>query len=461
MMQGDHSQSHAALGLIQLNDHLDFDTPLQLLDDHYPVGGAYLSENLISVNDDGRAPSTTDNFAGPPEDFRPRKSQRRDHYKASTTLATTTDEHGMSMITLLLECAVAISADNLSDANRILLELTQVASPYAPSSAERVVAYFTKAMISRVINSWLGICTPLVIHKSILSAFQSFNNVSPFVKFSHFTSNQAILESFHQEQRVHIVDLDIMQGLQWPALFHILSTRPGGPPHVTMTGFGASASALDDTGRRLSSFARRLRLPFEFRPVAKRPGDVTDPSTVTPTRRGEAVAVHWLRHTLYDATGDDSNTMRVLEFLAPRVVTLVEQEVTHRGPFLDRFAAALHYYSAVFDSLGACLGVDDSSRYGVEHGIMLREIENILAIGGPARSGEEKFGSWRAAMARRGFVQVGMSGNAMAQAQLIVNMFQPGLGYGVEMEVDGSLRLGWKGTGLYNASKWMARSPNS
>lgn len=71
------------------------------------------------------------------------------------------DEHGLALITLLLECAVAVSVDNLGEAHRMLLELTQMGSPYGLSCAERAVAYFAKAMSSRVVNSWLGIVKSL------------------------------------------------------------------------------------------------------------------------------------------------------------------------------------------------------------------------------------------------------------------------------------------------------------
>lgn len=368
---------------------------------------------------------------------------------------TRSDEQEISLITLLLECAVAISVDNLTEAHRMLLELTQMGSPFGPSCGERVVAYFAKAMASRVMNSWLGICTPLINHKNIHSSVQVFNNISPFIKFAHFTSNQAILEAFNCRDRVHIIDLDIMQGLQWPALFHILATRIEGPPHIRMTGFGSSMELLVETGKQLSTFARRLGLSFEFHPIAKKIGEI-DISFV-PVRRGEALAVHWLQHSLYDATGPDWKTMRLLEELAPRVITLVEQEISLGGSFLDRFVGSLHYYSTIFDSLGASLPYDDASRHRVEHCLLHCEINNILAIGGPARSGEDKFRHWRSELAKHCFLQVPMSGNSMAQAQLILNMFPPSHGYRL-VKGDGTLRLGWKDTSLYTASSWTSQA---
>ncbi|KAL2323415.1 hypothetical protein Fmac_027794 [Flemingia macrophylla] len=361
-------------------------------------------------------------------------------------------DQGLNLITLLMECAVAISVENLGEAHRMLLELTQVASPYKPSCAERVVAYFAKAMASRVVNSWLGVCSPLVDHKSINSAFQVFNNVSPFIKFAHFTSNQAIFEAVSHCEIIHIIDLDIMQGLQWPAFFHILATRMEGPPQVTMTGMGASMELLVETGKQLSNFARRLGMSFKFHPIASKLGELD--VSMLQVKPGEAVAVHWLQHSLYDATGPDWKTLRLLEELEPRIITLVEQDVNHGGAFLDRFVASLHYYSTLFDSLGAYLHHDDSNRHRVEHGLLSREINNVLAIGGPKRSGEDKFRQWRSELARHCLMQqVPMSANSMAQAQLILNMFSPAYGYNLA-QVDGTLRLGWKDTSLYTASAW-------
>ncbi|KAK6937754.1 Transcription factor GRAS [Dillenia turbinata] len=303
------------------------------------------------------------------------------------------DEQELSLIKLLLECAVAISVDNLGEAHRMLLELTQMASPYGPSCGERVVAYFAKAMASRVINSWLGICSPLINRKSVHCSFQVFNNACNGLPF--FTSSQ------------------------------------------------------------LSNFAKRLRMSFEFHPIAKKFGEI-DVSMVQ-VRHGETIAVHWLQHSLYDATGPDWKTMRLLEELSPRVITLVEQEILHGGSFLDRFVGSLLYYSTIFDSLGALLSCDDPSRHRVEHCLLYREINNILAIGGPARSGEDKFRHWRSELARNCFLQVPMSANSMAQAQLILNMFPPAHGYSL-VQGDGTLRLGWKNTSLYTASCWTSHA---
>ncbi|KAG6518936.1 hypothetical protein ZIOFF_022422 [Zingiber officinale] len=362
------------------------------------------------------------------------------------------DEEGLHLLTLLLQCAEAVSADNLEEANRLLLEISELSTPFG-TSAQRVAAYFSEAMSARLVSSCLGLYAPLstVPHRHRLAAaFQVFNGISPFVKFSHFTANQAIQEAFEREDRVHIIDFDIMQGLQWPGLFHILASRPGGPPRVRLTGLGSSMDALEATGKRLSDFADTLGLPFEFVPLAEKAGNL-DPDRLGVSRC-EAIAVHWLHHSLYDVTGSDTNTLWLLQRLSPKVVTMVEQDLSQSGSFLARFVEAIHYYSALFDSLGASYSEDSHERHIVEQQLLSREIRNVLAVGGPARTGEVKFSNWREKLSQSGFCGVSLSGNAAAQATLLLGMF-PSDGYTL-VEENGTLKLGWKDLCLLTASAW-------
>lgn len=358
----------------------------------------------------------------------------------------------MHLLTLLLQCAEAVSAENLEDANKMLLEISQLSTPFG-TSAQRVAAYFSEAISARLVSSCLGIYATLPhtpLSQKVASAFQVFNGISPFVKFSHFTANQAIQEAFDREERVHIIDLDIMQGLQWPGLFHILASRPGGPPYVRLTGLGTSMEALEATGKRLSDFASKLGLPFEFFPVAEKVGNL-DPERLNVSKT-EAVAVHWLQHSLYDVTGSDTNTLWLLQRLAPKVVTVVEQDLSNAGSFLGRFVEAIHYYSALFDSLGSSYGEESEERHVVEQQLLSREIRNVLAVGGPSRTGEIKFHNWREKLQQCGFRGISLAGNAATQASLLLGMF-PSEGYTL-VEDNGILKLGWKDLCLLTASAW-------
>ncbi|GMY09524.1 scarecrow-like protein 23 [Fagus crenata] len=383
--------------------------------------------------------------------------------KATVVVVEERDESessGLRLLGLLLQCAECVSMDNLDDATDLLPEIAELSSPYG-SSPQRVGAYFAHALHARVITSCLGMYSPmsskaltLTQSQRIFSALQSYNSISPLIKFSHFTANQAIFQALDGEDRVHVIDLDIMQGLQWPGLFHILASRNKKIRSMRVTGFGSSSELLDSTGKRLADFASSLGLPFEFQPVEGKIGNLKDPSQLgVRVSEGEAIVVHWMHHCLYDITGSDLGALRMLTLLRPKLITIVEQDLSHGGGFLARFVDALHYYSALFDALGGDgLGGDSVERHMVEQQLFGCEIRNIVAVGGPKRTGEEKVERWGQELGRVGFKPVSLAGNPAAQASLLLGMF-PWKGYTL-VEENGCLKLGWKDLSLLTASAW-------
>ncbi|KAH7661713.1 Transcription factor GRAS domain-containing protein [Dioscorea alata] len=368
------------------------------------------------------------------------------------------ESRGLRLLGLLLQCAEAIAMDRLTEARDILPEISELASPFG-SSPERVAAYFAEALNARIVSSFLGTYSPLALKsltmeqsRRISQAFQSYNSISPLVKFSHFTANQAIFEALEGEDRVHIIDLDVMQGLQWPGLFHILASRPSKIRSLRITGLGSSIELLEATGRRLTDFAASLGLPFEFQPLEGKIGHITDPAALAPRDRREVTVVHWMHHCLYDVTGSDLGTIRLLKALRPKLITVVEQDLSHAGDFLGRFVEALHYYSALFDALGDGADGDNADRHAVERQLLGSEIRNIVAVGGPKRTGEVKVERWGDELRRAGFRWVSLSGSPAVQANLLLGMF-PWKGYTL-VEDGGCLKLGWKDLSLLTASAW-------
>ncbi|KAL6856126.1 hypothetical protein ACP4OV_018928 [Aristida adscensionis] len=375
------------------------------------------------------------------------------------------ETRGLRLLSLLLRCAEAVAIDQLTEARELLPEIAELASPFG-SCPERVAAYFGDALCARVLSSYLGAYSPLALRplaaaqsRRLSGAFQAYNALSPLVKFSHFTANQAILQALAGEDRLHVVDLDIMQGLQWPGLFHILASRPRRPRSLRVTGLGASLDVLEATGRRLADFAASLGLPFEFQPVEGKIGHVPDAAALLGPRHrrdaGEATVVHWMHHSLYDVTGSDAGTVRLLRSLRPKLITIVEQDLGHGGDFLGRFVEALHYYSALFDALGDGAGAaaeESAERHAVERQLLGAEIRNIVAVGGPKRTGEVRVERWGDELRRAGFRPVSLAGSPAAQARLLLGMY-PWKGYTL-VEEDASLKLGWKDLSLLTASAW-------
>ncbi|KAM0855450.1 hypothetical protein ACQ4PT_049760 [Festuca glaucescens] len=361
---------------------------------------------------------------------------------------------GIRLVHLLMSCAGAIEAGDhalasaqLADANASLAALSTA------SGIGRVAVHFTDALSRRLFLSPTTTSAPPGTDAFL---YHHFYEACPYLKFAHFTANQAILEAFHGCDAVHVVDFSLMQGLQWPALIQALALRPGGPPFLRITGIGPPSPPgrddLRDVGLHLADLARSARVRFSFRGVAAYTLDEVQP-WMLQVAPGEAVAVNSVLQ-LHRLLADPAPIDAVLDCVAslqPKIFTVVEQEADHNKPgFLDRFTEALFYYSAVFDSL-------DASGTGspMAEAYLQREICDIVCNDGAARAERhEPLSRWRDRLGRAGLSAVPLGPSALRQARMLVGL-SSGEGHSVE-EADGCLTLGWHGRPLFSASAWQA-----
>ncbi|XP_071723534.1 GRAS family protein RAD1-like [Rutidosis leptorrhynchoides] len=113
---------------------------------------------------------------------------------------------------------------------------------------------------------------------------------------------------------------------------------------------------------------------------------------------------------------------------------------------------ALHYYSAIFDSLDAMLPKYDTRRARMEQFYFAEEIKNIVSCEGPARvERHERVDQWRRRMTRAGFQAAPIKMIAKAKQWLVKNNVCDG--YTV-VEEKGCMVLGWKSKPIIAASCW-------
>ncbi|KAI3958623.1 hypothetical protein MKW98_030288 [Papaver atlanticum] len=368
-------------------------------------------------------------------------------------------DSGLQLVHLLLACAEAVAKEDYMLAKRYIHHLGQVVTPLG-DSMQRVASYFTEALTTRLSTVTLTptTCTPKPYTAfppnsfEILKIYQTLYQACPYIKFAHFTANQAIFEAFECEERVHIIDLDILQGYQWPAFIQALAARKGGAPFLRITGVGSPPEFVKETGRCLTELAHSLHVRFEFHPVGERLEDLK--SHMLQRRVGEALAVNSVNR-LHRVSGNYlGNLLGMIRDQAPNIVTLVEQEASHNGPyFLGRFLEALHYYSAIFDSLHATFPANSPERVKVEHYIFAPEIRNIVACEGSERvERHERLEKWRKLMKGKGFKEVALSQNAVTQSKLLLGLYSCD-GYRLT-EDRGCLLLGWQDRAILAASAW-------
>ena len=379
-------------------------------------------------------------------------------------------EGGLAIVNLLLRAAEAVDIGNAEMAKAILARLNQHISPTREKSIHRVAHYFREALVTRLMGvenfvaqlSQDRTLSPLEeFHK--INAYVRFCEVSPYPKFAHFTANQAILEALDGEEAMHIIDFQMGAGAQWASFLQdIASLKAAGKviSKVRLTAVGTRADEIRATGANLCNFARMMNIALEFQAVVTRP-ECLDVSMLG-LRDNEAVAGNFIfsLHELLDGEMSNglSTVLKSVLKARPKVVTTVEQEANHSGPFFQqRFSEALQYYMFLFDSLTSSLeaGADSSANSSIESYLLAPEIMNIVACDGVARvERHERLEQWRLRMLAIGFSPRPLSVASQVQAERLVTQISTRGGFQVSRD-QGGLLLGWQGRPLLAASSWV------
>ncbi|XP_050893651.1 DELLA protein 2 [Lathyrus oleraceus] len=363
-----------------------------------------------------------------------------------------TQEKEIILVHTLMACAEAVEQNNRPVAEALVKQIGNLAVSQE-GAMRKVATYFAIGLARRIYDVFPqhSVSDSLQIH---------FYETCPYLKFAHFTANQAILEAFQGKSRVHVIDFSINQGMQWPALMQALALRPGGPPAFRLTGIGPPASDnsdhLQQVGWRLAQFAQTIHVQFEYRGfVANSLADLDASMLELRSPETESVAVNSVfeLHKLNARPGALEKVFSVIRQIRPEIVTVVEQEANHNGPaFLDRFTESLHYYSTLFDSLESSL-VEPQDK-AMSEVYLGKQICNVVACEGTDRvERHETLNQWRNRFGSAGFSPVHLGSNAFKQASMLLALFAGGDGYKVE-ENDGCLMLGWHTRPLIATSAW-------
>uniref|UniRef100_A0A1J3E1D6 Scarecrow-like protein 18 n=1 Tax=Noccaea caerulescens TaxID=107243 RepID=A0A1J3E1D6_NOCCA len=417
---------------------------------------------------------------------------------ASSSAATSAAHH---LRRLLFTATELISQSNFSAARYLLSILSSNSSPYGDST-ERLVHLFTKALSVRINRqeqqdptaenaaTWTttnemtsstvftsSVCKEQFLFRTKnnnISDFEScyylwLNQLTPFIRFGHLTANQAILDATESNGNgaLHILDLDISQGLQWPPLMQALAERSSNPnsphPSLRITGCGRDVTGLNRTGDRLTRFADSLGLQFQFHTLVIVEEDL--PGLMLQIRllalsavQGETIAVncvHFLHRFFNDGGEMIGHFLSAIKSLNPRIVTVVEREANHGDhSFLNRFSEAVDHYMAIFDSLEATLPPNSRERLTLEQRWFGKEILDVVAAETAERKQRHRrFEIWEEMMKKFGFVNVPIGSFALSQAKLLLRLHYPSEGYNLQF-LNNSLFLGWQNRLLFSVSSW-------
>ncbi|CAN4085337.1 unnamed protein product [Withania somnifera] len=366
------------------------------------------------------------------------------------------NREGMKLVQLLITCAEAVACRDKSRASMLLLELRASALVFG-TSVQRVASCFLHALADRLaqvqsIGTVGYVATPAMNKTDVAlekkeEALRLLYEICPHIQFGHFVANCSILEAFEGESFIHVVDLGMSLGVLLIAL-----AIP--PRRLRITGVGQNIEKFQVIGDELEVYAGSLGINLDFSAVESnlenlKPKDIK-------VYDGEVLVVNsilQLHCVVKESRGALNSVMQVVHELSPKILVLVEQDSSHNGPFfLGRFMEALHYYSAIFDSLDVMLPKYDTRRAKIEQFYFAEEIKNIMSCEGPARvERHEKVDQWRRRMSRAGFQASPIKMVSQAKHWLAEVNGQEGF---TITEEKGCLILGWKSKPIVAASCW-------
>nr|BAG71200.1 DELLA 1 [Lactuca sativa] len=392
-------------------------------------------------------------------------------YNPNPIVLVDTQENGIRLVHTLMACAEAVQQDDLKLAETLVKQAGILAVSQA-GAMRKVATYFAEALARRIYRLYPKTPQDSPAFQDLLQ--MHFYETCPYLKFAHFTANQAILEAFAGKKKVHVIDFSMKQGMQWPALMQALALRPGGPPTFRLTGIGPpsgdNTDHLQEVGWKLAQLADTIHVEFEYRGFLAESLADLEPSMLD-LREDEVVAVNSVfeLHQLLARPGAVEKVLSAVKEMKPEILTVVEQEANHNGPvFLERFTESLHYYSTLFDSLessGNGGGVVEgggipaaSNQDKIMSEVYLgKQICNVVACEGPDRvERHQTLSQWKTRFESGGFEVVHLGSNAYKQASMLLALFAGGDGYRVE-ENNGCLMLGWHTRPLITTSAWKLR----
>lgn len=367
---------------------------------------------------------------------------------------------------VLISCAKAVADNDLLMAQWLMDELRRMVS-VSGEPIQRLGAYMLEGLVAKLASSRSNIYKALKCKEPASSEMLSYMHIlyelCPYFKFGYMSANGAIAEAMKDENRVHIIDFQIAQGSQWITLIQAFSARPGGPPHIRITGIDDSMSAyargggLEIVGRKLSKLAEIFKVPFEFHAAAVSGSEVQLEDLKIRPEEALAVNFAFVLHHMADESVSTQNhrdrLLRLVKSLSPKVVTLVEQESnTNTAAFFPRFQETLNYYTAMFESIDVTLPRDHRERINVEQHCLAREVVNIIACEAAERvERHELLGKWKLRFKMAGFSPYSLSSLVNATIKSLLENYCNK--YRLE-ERDGALYLGWMNRYLVTSSAW-------
>lgn len=262
---------------------------------------------------------------------------------------------------------------------------------------------------------------------------------------------------------LHVVDLGVSHGVQWPTLLESLTRQPGGraPPSVRLTVVGPGATATSpvapfsasppgyDFSPHLLRYAKSINLDLRI----SRAATLDD---AVPGDDGEALVVCLQFRLGHAAAEERREVLRKARGLNPELVVLSELDSGvgvvvggDGGSSAGEFAARLELLWRFLESTSAAFKGKDVE----ERRLLEAEAGAILAAADVAAAGEGREG-WRERMAAAGFEEAPFGAEAVESARSLLRKYDSGWEMSAPSPAAAAVALRWKGQPVSFCSLW-------
>ncbi|CAL9009710.1 unnamed protein product [Prunus brigantina] len=379
---------------------------------------------------------------------------------------------------LLNPCALAITGGNLTRVQHLLYVLHELASLTGDAN-HRLAAHGLRALTQHLSSSapngsasappvTFASTEPRFFQKSLLK----FYEVSPWFAFPNNIANSSILQLIAEEsdrtRNLHIVDVGVSHGMQWPTLLEALTRRPGGPPPlVKITVVSAAANTENNQNRetpfsigppgdnfsfRLLGFAKSMNINLQINRLDNQPLQNLNAQVIDSSNDEMLiVCVQFRLHNLNHNTPDErTEFLKALRNMEPKGVILSENNMecscNNCGDFATGFSRQVEYLWRFLDSTSSAF----KGRESDERRVMEGEAAKALTNRGEMNEGKEK---WCERMKEVGFVGQVFGEDAIDGGRALLRKYDSNWEMRVD-EKDGCAGLWWKGQPVSFCSLW-------
>lgn len=432
-----------------------------------PLDSSRKRKAPVKEGDDGEA--EVEQAAGP---VRKGGGNKKVTSKAGGNSNNNCNKDGRWAEQLLNPCAAAITAGNMNRVQHLLYVLSELASLTGDAN-HRLAAHGLQALTHHLgsASSFAGAATfASTTTKFFRESLMIFNDINPWFRIPNSFANSSILQALAEQQNrprsLHILDIGVSHGIQWPTLLEELTHRPGGPPPLVRltvvtptvdnpqlrnTPFLIPPSGYDFSPNLLG-FAKAININLQINMLDNFPlQNLGEHAIKSSQDEILIVSAQFRLHNLHHHAPDDrTQFLKILKSLGPKRVVLSENNAdcscSNCGDFATGFSRKVEYLWRLLDSTSMAF----KGRWNEERRMMEGEAAKALISAGEMNERKEK---WCERMRGVGFAREEFGEDAIDGARMLLRKYDNNWEMRVE-EKDGCVDLWWKGQPVSFTSLW-------